>query len=388
MRETSFNYDELESPELADMINNASIDRIFAIDTHNRITAWNKSCELLTDVKKTDVLDNDLFSVFPEITDNVHILKAITGAQHGHRMFLSPDKGSCFGGHHESHFIPLKLDDTVMGVMCLMHDVAHRVKTENELKALNKALAKKNKELKAKNAELLSFSKVTAHDLKEPLRKIYTFIEMLATTETDKLSADGKGIFKRIQGSVQRMGMLTDDLFNYSQVQTVTEELTVVDLDRTLKVARNMLTDLTEKKKAIITAEKLPVIHGYRTMLADLMLRILGNSLKFQPEGQVPVIRITVDTVQGTDIGDSNAVADSTYHCISITDNGIGFDKKYAELVFGMFQRIHTGAKYTGTGMGLAICKKIMDMHNGSITAESEEGKGSTFKCYFPIARN
>jgi len=131
-------------------------------------------------------------------------------------------------------------------------------------------------------------------------------------------------------------------------------------------------------------ADKLPAIQGYRSLLVDLFQRLLSNGLKFQPEGQVPYITITICNVVGQDIPESNAPLEDAYCCISFIDNGIGFDQEYAELIFGMFQKLQK-EPFKGSGMGLAICRKILDLHHGFIRAEGTPGKGSTFKCYFPI---
>jgi PAS domain S-box-containing protein len=377
-------------PTMAEMINDASIDRIMVIDTDRKIIEWNKSCETLTGLKKDMLVGQDILIGCPDIEHNEDIQKAITGALKGYRMFVPSEKGSCIGVHHETHFIPLKDNDSkIVGVLCLMHDVAHRVKAENELKSLNKALARKNKELKEKNAEILDFSQITGQDLKEPLRKIYTFIEMLLLKENSNLSDEGKATFKRVQSSVQRMGMLTDDLLNYSQVGLHSaDKLVPINLNHVLTAVKSNMRDNIAEKEAVIESEQLPVIDGYRTLLQELFERIIDNALKFRNETNAPFISITAEKVNGTDVPDQGVVPADHYACISFTDNGIGFEQRYVDRIFRMFQRLHSKELYGGSGMGLASCKKIMELHHGFITAESTPGHGSTFHCFFPLKKD
>jgi light-regulated signal transduction histidine kinase (bacteriophytochrome) len=250
---------------------------------------------------------------------------------------------------------------------------------------LNRSLARKDKELKEKNAEILLFSHVTGHDLKEPLRRIYSFIELISSKESENLSGEGRSYLKRIQISVQRMGLLTDDLLNYSLLgKDRSEEISDLNLHSLLRFARNNLKEIIEEKNAIIESTALPVIKGYRTLIVDLLQHLLSNSLKFQKNDVAPHIFITTAILNGKEINDPDALADKNYLRVSVEDNGMGFEQKDAERIFQMFQRLNDKNAYPGTGIGLALCRKIMQLHNGFISAESEVGKGSIFHCYFP----
>jgi PAS domain S-box-containing protein len=375
----------LNEGKIAEMINDASIDRIIAFDIETKIISWNDSCATLTGIAREIAIGKSFFDVFENTVNNKEVNKAIEGALQGYRMFIPSEKCAEMGSCQEVHFIPLKdKDGNIAGVLCLMHDVAHRVKTENELKSLNKSLARKNKELKEKNAEILSFEHVTGHDLKDPLRKIYAFIEMIWTRDGQNLSDASKGYFKRAQAAVQRMGMLTDDLMNFSLIgMNSKEEKQVLNLNHILKVAKNKLADVIKEKNAVIESEQLPVISGFRSMLIELFQHLLANSIKFQKDKE-PHIQIAFCTLKGTEITSNDAVADTTCVRISFKDNGIGFDQKYADKMFQMFQRLNGKDAYPGSGMGLTLCRKIMSLHNGFIVAESLGIEGSVFHCYFP----
>lgn len=378
-------YQLMDRIHHAELLIDVSIDRVMALDPELRVISWNKMCEALAGRTKDEVLGKPVSDVIPEFKSCPVITRAIENALKGLKVFVPAGEGSFGGNYSEQHFIPLKEEGReVEGVLIVIHDVAHRVKAENELKALNKSLARKNRELKQRNAELLSFAHVTGHDLKEPLRKIYTFIEMLVTREEDHLSDEGRSLFKRIQGAVQRMGMLTDDILNFSELSTADKTAEPVDLNHTMKFVLFNLQDQIERKEAEVEVGDLPVIQGYRNLLAQLFQHLLSNSIKFTEKDRMPRIRITSSTCEGAETGHPEALPDQQYVCISIEDNGIGFEKKYAERIFQMFQRLNNSPAYPGTGIGLTLCRKIAELHNGFITVESVPGEGSTFHCYLP----
>lgn len=375
----------VQNDSLADMLNDASIDQVLAFDTNMQVVSWNKTCEQLSGIRKNDIVGKNLLEVFPEIKEHQEVVKAIDMALLGFKTFVPASKGSYGGGYFESHFIPLK-DETgqVFGIMNIKHDVSHRVKAENELKNLNKALVRKNKELKQSNADLLAFTHVTSHDLKEPLRKIYTFVEMILTEDGRQLSEKSKGHFRRIQASAQRMGLLTDDILTFAQVNQDDTEKELTDLNLLLQDAKDQLDNVITRKKAIIEASQLPELTGNTKLLTQMLVSIISNSLKFQEETNVPHVVITADVVHSSELRHPDVLPDLNYHRINIKDNGLGFDKKYTNKIFQMFQRLHSGTTYPGTGIGLALCQKIVEKHNGFITVETEPGRGSTFSVFLP----
>lgn len=373
--------DELNDARLAVLMNDASIDQIMALDTGLRVTAWNKACEDVTGIQRSSAIGHSFYEVrvgaeaFPEIEE------ALQMALKGYKSFLPWEKGA-YSGYFEHHFIPLKSEDAVIGVLVIIHDVAHRIKAENQLQKLNRILAQKNKELQQKTEELTNFNWIASHDLKEPLRKIYTFIEMVATKEGIKLTDTARTNLRRAQSAVQRMGLLTDDIVTFAQVAAPNEQLAEVNLQDVLAHALAVNKRTIENDGAQVMAEALPVIKGYPELLRLLFNHMLSNALKFHEEGSTPEVRITYRYVPGSETSNPDADPDAGYHCVCFADNGLGFDMTYTEKIFGMFQRLHPQGHFKGTGMGLPICRKVAEAHEGFIKVNSEPGAGSRFCCY------
>jgi len=368
-----------------EILNDANIDQVLAYDIHKRVTSCNKTCEIKWGIIKGKVIGKNLLESFPSFTNSNAVVEAIDLALAGFKVFVPHDKGRYDEGYYEHHFIPLKDEnEKVMGAMIIIHDVAHRIKAENELKQLNKALVKKNKELKQKNAEVLAFSHVTSHELKEPLHKIYSFIEMLLRDEAANLSDKGKFCFKRIQATVQRMGLLSDDMLAYYTLNKTIMQQEELNLNHTLLIAKHNLAEQIAETDTRIDAAELPSVRGYRSMLTQLFQNIISNAIKFCKPGVVPHIRIDVSQEKGNTIKHIDALPDTMYYKIYFRDNGIGFDPKHSERIFRMFERLHRDT-YPGNGIGLANCKKICELHQGFITAQSIPGEGSTFDCFLPV---
>lgn len=263
-------------------------------------------------------------------------------------------------------------------------DVTEDALLRQQLAEKNQALQEKNKALKELNEELTSFAFVASHDLREPLRKIQMFSDWICKKEAGNLSEDGVDRFKRIQSAVKRMDVLIDDILNFSRINTTVPFEKQLDLNGVLEKVKSDLQDTISKTKAVIETDHLPCIDANATNIYQLFQNLISNSLKYQPEGNIPVIRITCDYVDGKNIDHSFSNERASYLRIRVEDNGIGFEQQYARKIFQMFQRLHGMHQYPGTGMGLSICKKIMEKHKGFIIAEGHPGKGAAFECYFP----
>ena len=240
----------------------------------------------------------------------------------------------------------------------------------------------KNEELEMKNHELQQFSWVVSHDLKEPLRKIETFIRIIQERYIVKDEKATDYVNRTIR-SADRMAKLITDLLEYSRLSsTVLPEKTDLNL-----ILDEVLSDFDyriEQKNAVVKTSSLPVIQGIPSQLRQLFQNLIGNSLKFTKEDVPPVIEITSERIADKDFN-SPASATGCYCKITVTDNGIGFNEVYLDKIFKIFQSLNDRNAYEGTGIGLAIAKKITEKHNGLITAKSTLGQGSSFIIILPI---
>lgn len=374
-----------DQESVAGMLNDSSIDRVMAIDLNWNIIAWNKTSELISGINKKNVLGKNLLDSFPQIISDKEMLEAITMAFEGKKSFLPSNLSSFNRQYSENHFIPLRDNNkNVIGVMNIMHDVAHRIKVEKQLQKLNKALEKKYQQLEKANNELATFTYITSRDIKEPLKHVYTSLELLIKKEGPSLSNMSKGNLRRMQGSLNKMNLLLDDILAVSSISSNAEQLTVVDLDKVLQDVTAILQNKLNENRAVIEAVKLPSIRGYKNMLNYLFLNLIDNALKFQPDNGMPRIMIYSKVVNYGQIEKKDLAHEKEYLKVSFKDNGIGFDPSDSEKIFRMFERLHD-RKYHGSGIGLTVSKKIIEAHDGFIETESIVGNGSIFHCYFPI---
>ncbi len=240
--------------------------------------------------------------------------------------------------------------------------------------------------LNRSNEELEQFAYVASHDLQEPLRKIRAFGERLAGKFKSELGEDGKDYIDRMQNAASRMQILIDDLLAYSKLARSKEELVKVDLSEVVKDVLNDLEITIEQRKALVKYDQLSSVLAVQGQMRQLFQNIISNALKFNKPGAVPHIDITTELINGKDIKGVNVLFRKNKFCkISIKDSGIGFEEKFLDRIFVIFQRLHGRSEYAGTGIGLAICKKIVENHNGYITAESILNEGSTFIITLPL---
>jgi PAS domain S-box-containing protein len=360
----------------------ASIDGIMVLDKELHVILWNSRNELVNGIPRTEVIGKKWMDIEPDLEKSPEIAEALQHALMGLASFVPATKNAGAKGYFEQHFLPLKNESgEVIGILNIRHDVAHRVKAEDELRDLNRSLLGSNRALSQRNAELQVFSHITSHDFKEPLRKIYTAVEMIVTQEAQHINERGRQYFKQIQGAVQRIGLLADDILSYARLDVQTTAFTEVDLGEVIAIVSRRLEEQIRTTNAIITTNDLPVYTGHKLMLVQLFQNLMGNALKFQEQNNQPRISIEADSVAGLGLERPEADPGAVYTRIRFTDNGIGFKRKYNDRIFEVFMRINK-TLYPGSGTGLSLVKKIVELHDGFISVESEPGKGSTFTCY------
>ena len=204
-------------------------------------------------------------------------------------------------------------------------------------------------------------------------------------TEKDNLSDRGKDYFNRMQASSTRMQQLIVDLLAFSRANAVEKNFELTDLNLLLQNIKEQLNESIQQKGAIITSSNLPSLNVIVYQFEQLFTNLIANSIKFVKPGVSPEINITSGIIAGSDLGYMEANPETEYHYLSFADNGIGFDPQFKERIFQVFQRLHSKNSYEGTGIGLAICKKIIDNHQGIITAISNPDEGATFIIYLPV---
>jgi PAS domain S-box-containing protein len=277
-----------------------------------------------------------------------------------------------------------------IGVGAVMRDMRPELNARNELeqkvRERTRELQDLNDELERKNKELASFAYVSSHDLQEPLRKISTFISRIDENGWGTDPESEKEYFDKIKISAARMQALINDLLRFSQLNTSEKEFSRRNLS---ELIREVLTDLSEciqKTNAVFEIHELAVLPVIDFQVRQLISNLVSNSIKFARTDVQPRIIISGKYVDGIDIESLGADAGSLYYQVKLEDNGIGFEPEYNERVFEVFQRLHGRSEYEGTGIGLAICKKIMDNHYGFIAAKGNPEKGAIFHIYFPAA--
>lgn len=273
----------------------------------------------------------------------------------------------------------------VIGFSKVTHDLTERKKADDKLKMNALELEQKNNELEEMNKELQSFAYISSHDLQEPLRKIQTFASQIIEKESENLSENGKDKFKRMQNSAQRMQTLINDLLAYSRTNSQERIFVKTDLSQIIKEVKEDLTEELEQKRALIEVKHTSEVDIIPFQFKQLLYNLISNSLKFSNPEVPIVIKITSEIALGQDLPEERLIAAKKYCHVKVSDNGIGFESQYNKKIFEVFQRLHGRDRYNGTGIGLAIVKKIVENHNGIITASGVQNKGASFDIYIPV---
>jgi PAS domain S-box-containing protein len=258
------------------------------------------------------------------------------------------------------------------------------LKKTEELKASEERLKESLAQLEFQNKELGQFVYAASHDLKEPLRKITLYSNYIKDNAADQLDDRLKDYFNRSIAAVERMKTLIDDLLVYSRSTSVGEQFKQTDLNTIFQDIADQYKDTLEQIAGQLTIEQLPTVKAIPFQIKQLFYNLVDNAVKYRHANRPLIIQVQSDTVNAKEIKGLDDKFDK-YNRISITDNGMGFDSQYSNRIFEIFQRLHSRSKIAGTGIGLAICKKIVQNHHGYIDAAGEPEKGATFNVYLPL---
>jgi len=256
---------------------------------------------------------------------------------------------------------------TTIMMIRLDKSIQEQKKTEMELKIFSEKLHQSNKELE-------SFAHIASHDLQEPLRKVTAFGDRLKTKYADALGDQGCDYLERMQNACTRMQHLINGLMLYSRVTTKAQPFVPVDLSNVVKEVLSDLEVRIQDSGGRVEVDELPTVSADPLQMRQLFQNLIGNALKFTKEGDLPIVKVSAASVQ-----DKHNTDKKGFYQFTIEDNGIGFEEQYADRIFGVFQRLHGRSAYEGSGIGLSVCKKIVERHGGTIAAKSAPGKGAAF---------
>jgi PAS domain S-box-containing protein len=360
---------------------------ILLLDKDGNIRNWNKAAEKIKGYSGEDIIGKN-FSIFYTDEDKASGLptKLIQEATlHGKAEVqgwrLRKD-GTRFWGS----IIITSLHDeknNITGFSKVTRDLTDKKNAEDRLLEYLQSIEQKNQELQQTNAELEAFNYIASHDLQEPLRKIQTFSQRIMEKDKQQLSETTLDYFNRMIRAASRMQNLIDALISYSRTNAASHDAQVTDLNTLLQEVKDDLQESIDEKKATLTWDTLPVLRLIPLQIYQLFINLISNALKYRKKDVPPQIHISYELLTASQINEPGLL-EVSYHSISIRDNGIGFEERYKTKIFELFQRLHGKTEYDGTGIGLAICKKIMRNHDGIITASGEPGIGSVFTIYLP----
>ena len=362
-----------------------SVEDLMAVfDKKGNYLSVNRRVEEVYKLNRKDIIGKNVLTLFPEVNESgmySNMQKAFAGEAIHDIAYRSVISKRWF----ENFYIPLRNNkQEVYAVLVIGHDNTTVLEASEKIKQMAGELIQKNRQLELTNKELESFTFVASHDLQEPLRKIRIFLNLIAEKEMALLSDNGKNYLNRTINTAGQMQQLIIDLLSYSRTNGSEEHFQKTDMNVILQKVKTELKEIIEEKKASIEAITLPAMNVIPFQFEQLFTNLISNSLKFSKRDVLPHIIIRAEIVNGVIPDHGNGDPGKKYYCFSISDNGIGFETKYNEKVFDLFQRLHNRSEYSGTGIGLSICKRIVENHKGFITASGEPGKGATFTIYLP----
>ncbi|MEO5889599.1 MAG: PAS domain-containing protein [Ferruginibacter sp.] len=385
---------EGKEKELRDLISAAPIGICVLQGIEARIVEANERFITISGKKREQFLNATYWEVFPEVAAPfAPILENVfkTGIK-----FTTAEAEMVLIRHGVPEkifttfeYLPVfDINNAVTKIIVLVIEVTHQVEIRKEIeKAVierTKELAETNLNLKRSNAELEQFAYIASHDLQEPVRKISTFTQMLEHS-IPEMTQKSKDYFTKIYSSTDRMTNLIRDVLAFSTIAQATETFEAVDLTKTIDIVKAEFELQIEKKEASVEVANLPVIHGSAMQMSQLFGNLLSNSLKFTMPGIKPVIKISGAVATKETVAKHPTLdAGKKYYLIQFSDNGIGFDEENAEKIFRIFQRLHGKKEFEGTGIGLSICKKIVQSHDGHIAAAQGENGGALFNILLP----
>jgi PAS domain S-box-containing protein len=354
---------------------------ILLLDKNGIIQNWNAGAEKIKGYKESEIIGKSFKIFYRDQDRRIKLPEKLLGQarKNGkavHEGWRQRKDGTTFWGSivitalHDA-------DNNIVGFSKVTRDLTERKSFEDDLKEYASQLEFQNK-------ELAQFAYAASHDLKEPLRKITFYNNYVIESSANGLNEKGREYLNRSISAATRMKKLIEDLLTYSKTSSVTENFQETDLTEIVEEIILSHKDIIEENGTKIELETLPVANVIPFQFKQVMENIINNALKYKHPKRRSVIKISCQTVNGSDIKIVDADAGISYYQISVADNGVGFQPQYAEKIFEIFQRLNNNSDYKGSGMGLAICKRVIQNHRGFIEATGKENEGALFKVYIP----
>ena len=380
-------YRALQTSRLLAAVVESTNDAIITNDVNGTITSWNVGAEKLLGYSASEVIGQSITMLFTKTEGVAKVTQILEELKQGKNIDQLETVQHHKDGtplHVSITISPLKdRTDQVIGSSAIMRNISVRIMTEQVLNAeirerqrAIRTLQLTTKQLADSNQELQDFAYVASHDLQEPLRKVQVFGDRLSQTCQNELSEKGQDYLARMLNAAIRAQTLINDLLSFSRVTTQAKPFTQTDLNQVMAGVLSDLEVRIAQTGATIAVDPLPTIDADPTQMRQVFQNLLGNALKFHTPGVAPQIQVNVQcySLKGQEVCE-----------LKVIDNGIGFDVKYCDRIFQPFQRLHGRKTYEGSGIGLAICRKVTHRHGGTLRAESQPGQGATFIATLPV---
>ncbi|HUR10650.1 MAG TPA: PAS domain S-box protein [Flavitalea sp.] len=359
-------------------------DAVIVIDQDSLITYWNPKAEKLFGWTSEEVLNSPLsLKIIPE--------RYREGHDNGMKRYLSTGVAHVLNKTIEitaidkrgtEFYVSLTISTTIqngnLSFIAFLRDIREQKKNEQDL-------LKSREQLELSNQQLEQFAHVASHDMKEPIRKIQIFTDRLEGEIENSMTDQARTYLSKVKTSAERLQSLVDGILNYATAQSIEVSREDVDLNAILKNIETDLELIIQQKNAILNYDPLPTISGVNFLIYQLFYNLINNALKFSKPSTRPVIEITAKKVEKISTEGFFQQKNSSFIEVAVSDNGIGFDPEHTSRIFKTFTRLNNPSEYEGTGLGLALCKNIMDRHHGTISATAENDKGATFRLLFPV---
>jgi PAS domain S-box-containing protein len=349
---------------------------------------WSEGMYRLFNLPSHTIVTPDIYFNYTSQLENTIIERIVNNVRHDYKPF--EEIITLIPSTSEKKIVRIKAIVTrdkkkkPVKVIGVDMDITNQVKAEEEIGELNNKLVIKNRDLEILNSELKTFNTIASRDYKETIQTLYTNLEYIASKEARNLSDTAKGNIRKAQGAIQKMKLLTEDINEYLHLYDVQVNKSWIDPNGILEDVLSGMKGRIEQVGAKIESDNFPPVPADPHLFSQLLIRLIDNAIKFRNLVAAPVITIKYTRVNDLDEMEGT-LKNTPYIIVSVSDNGIGFTNEDAEKIFGLFFRLHDKSKYRGSGIGLAICKKVMIMHDGFITAEGSPVNGAIFKCYFPV---